>query len=94
MFTKDTKPDRVHIKDLIHAAERRNGCRLSEEDLALLIDAVEIFLTQAIDKFVEGAKQHNADHSNPFTCIDHQSEAGKEIVDLWFYHIGSLKQRK
>lgn len=81
------------IKELIRDAERRHGTRLCIEDFDFLVGSSTILLHTAIDKFVAGAKEHHIPNQDFVSSVDHNTEARKEIIDLWHYNL-AMNQKK
>jgi hypothetical protein len=83
----DLTPDKTHIAALVKAAERRVGYTLSRPDFDFCVGAITNFIADAIEKFVEGAREHadGISDGNFVESVSHKQEMKKEIIDLFFY---------
>lgn len=87
MIIKEHSPLRTEIDHLIRDHERFYNYTLSDSDRLFLVDTVDKFVEQSIQKFIHGGMEHNPDGDEPFlTSVDHAREMDNEIIDFLFYH--------
>lgn len=90
----EPKLDAKVIHELINAAERRVGFTMTKVDYDFLTDAIAAFTERAIEKFVEGCKEHEEPDSTGFvSSVNHKQEMLKETIDLWFYQLADQRRK-
>ena len=73
---------RNFIEDLVTQREKLHDHKLTGELHDFLINTLTTDLTDSIDKFINGSKEHGDDF---LTAVHHIDELHKELIDARFY---------
>lgn len=92
-LAKQPRKGQRTIRSLIHDAEASKNFKLSPGDFRFLSYAIESFVSRAIDKFIDGSREHFDGHGDFVSAVDHKTEIQKEIIDLWMYATANKKRK-
>lgn len=81
---------RKHLIDIVNTMvserESYHDFSLNATDREFLVESLVDFLHESIDKYILGAREHNADNEETFVYgVDHLREINNEVIDQFFY---------